>query len=47
MVFAIIGSAAIAIIVGFLIGQNTHKRVVEKKLDAAHKNANDILYCLK
>lgn len=43
MVFAIIGSAAIAIIVGFLIGQNTHKRVVEKKLDAAHKNANDII----
>ncbi|ANZ58338.1 ribonuclease Y [Fructilactobacillus lindneri] len=43
MLLAIIGCAAIAIIVGFLLGQYTHKRTVEKKLDAAHKNANDIL----
>ncbi|USS85173.1 ribonuclease Y [Fructilactobacillus myrtifloralis] len=43
MVIAIVGCAAIAMIVGFLIGQFTHKRTVEAKLDAAHQNANDIL----
>ncbi|WP_413628297.1 ribonuclease Y [Fructilactobacillus vespulae] len=43
MVITIIGSAAIAIIVGFFIGQTTHQRIVEKKLDAAHKNASNIL----
>ncbi|USS87676.1 ribonuclease Y [Fructilactobacillus hinvesii] len=43
MVIAIVGCAAIAMIVGFFIGQLTHKRTVEAKLTAAHQNANDIL----
>ncbi|KID41563.1 ribonuclease Y [Fructilactobacillus fructivorans] len=36
-------SAIIAVVVGFLIGQFTYKQVSEKKLDAAHKSAKDIL----
>ncbi|WP_035422505.1 ribonuclease Y [Fructilactobacillus florum] len=43
MVFAIITCAAIAIIVGFFVGKLTHQRAIERRLDAAHQNANDIL----